>query len=137
MFHLFTHAFFKALLFLGAGAVIHALHHEQDIWKMGGLSKKMPSTFWTLRRRHARAHRLPVLQRLLLEGRDPRSRPTQHSTLHLRRSALVTAFLTAFYMTRLFVVVFLGKPRTRGRAARSRRPAGDDRSAGHPRRALA
>ena len=47
MFHLFTHAFFKALLFLGAGAIIHALHHEQDMWKMGGLRKKMPVTFWT------------------------------------------------------------------------------------------
>ena len=44
VFHLMTHAFFKALLFLGAGSVIHALHHEQDIWKMGGLLKKMPVT---------------------------------------------------------------------------------------------
>src|SRR5208282_2586854 len=47
MFHLTTHAFFKALLFLGAGSVIHALHEEQDIWKMGNLRKKMPVTFWT------------------------------------------------------------------------------------------
>jgi NADH-quinone oxidoreductase subunit L len=47
MFHLTTHAFFKALLFLGAGSVIHAMHHEQDIWKMGALRKKMPVTFWT------------------------------------------------------------------------------------------
>jgi NADH-quinone oxidoreductase subunit L len=47
MFHLTTHAFFKALLFLGAGSVIIALHHEQDIWKMGGLWKKTPITFWT------------------------------------------------------------------------------------------
>ena len=47
MFHLFTHAFFKALLFLGSGAIIHALHHEQDIWKMGGLRKTMPKTFAT------------------------------------------------------------------------------------------
>ena len=47
MFHLTTHAFFKALLFLGAGSVIHVLHEEQDIWKMGGLRKKMPVTFWT------------------------------------------------------------------------------------------
>jgi len=46
MFHLFTHAFFKALLFLGAGAVIHAVHHN-DIWKMGGLAKKMPVTHLT------------------------------------------------------------------------------------------
>src|ERR1700733_5184506 len=47
MFHLTTHAFFKALLFLGAGSVIHALHEEQDIWKMGALKNKMPITFWT------------------------------------------------------------------------------------------
>src|SRR5436305_1574778 len=47
MFHLFTHAFFKALLFLGAGSVIVMLHHEQDIWKMGGLSRKLPITFVT------------------------------------------------------------------------------------------
>ena len=48
MFHLTTHAFFKALLFLGAGSVIIAMHHEQDIFKMGGLSRKMPITTWTL-----------------------------------------------------------------------------------------
>ncbi len=55
MFHLFTHAFFKALLFLGAGAVIHALHHEQDIWKMGGLRED--DAQWTFRdlRRSARS----------------------------------------------------------------------------------
>src|SRR5205085_8414805 len=47
MFHLSAHAFFKALLFLGAGSVIVALHHEQDIWNMGGLRRKMPVTFWT------------------------------------------------------------------------------------------
>ena len=60
MFHLFTHAFFKALLFLGAGAVIHALHHEQDIWKMGGLRTRMPVTFWDLPARHPRVDGLPV-----------------------------------------------------------------------------
>src|SRR5512140_3825767 len=47
MYHLTTHAFFKALLFLGAGSVILAMHHEQDIWNMGGLRKKLPVTFWT------------------------------------------------------------------------------------------
>ena len=47
MFHLTTHAFFKALLFLSAGSVIIGMHHEQDIWHMGGLKKKMPVTFWT------------------------------------------------------------------------------------------
>ncbi len=48
MFHLFTHAFFKALLFLGAGSVIHAMHHEQDMRKYGGLRKKIPVTFWMM-----------------------------------------------------------------------------------------
>jgi NADH-quinone oxidoreductase subunit L len=49
MFHLFTHAFFKALLFLGAGSVIHAMHHEQDMRRMGGLRKaKIPLTFWMM-----------------------------------------------------------------------------------------
>ena len=47
MFHLFTHAFFKALLFLGAGSIIIMLHHEQNIWKMGGLAERMPITFLT------------------------------------------------------------------------------------------
>ncbi|WP_075214650.1 NADH-quinone oxidoreductase subunit L [Mongoliimonas terrestris] len=48
VFHLFTHAFFKALLFLGAGSVIHAMHHEQDMRKMGGLRSKIPVTYWTM-----------------------------------------------------------------------------------------
>ena len=48
IFHLFTHAFFKALLFLGAGSVIHAMHHEQDMRKMGGLRKEIPFTFWMM-----------------------------------------------------------------------------------------
>ena len=47
MFHLFTHAAFKALLFLGAGSIIFMLHHEQDIWRMGGLAKRLPITFLT------------------------------------------------------------------------------------------
>src|SRR5262249_60997977 len=48
MFHLFTHAFFKALLFLGSGSVIIAMHHEQDIRHMGGLKDKLPITYWTM-----------------------------------------------------------------------------------------
>src|SRR3546814_16472762 len=47
IFHFFTHAFFNALLFLGAGAVIEALHHEQDMFKMGGLKKELPVVYWT------------------------------------------------------------------------------------------
>ena len=72
MFHLFTHAFFKALLFLGSGSVIMAMHHEQDMRNMGGLKDKIPFTYWMHGDRHAGAHRLPAHRRLLLQGRDHR-----------------------------------------------------------------
>jgi NADH-quinone oxidoreductase subunit L len=75
MFHLFTHAFFKALLFLGAGSVIHAMHHEQDMRNMGGLAKKIPHHLGDDDDRHAGADRRrhPArLRRLLLQGRDHR-----------------------------------------------------------------
>ena len=79
VFHLLTHAFFKALLFLGAGSVIHAMHHEQDMRAMGGLKDEIPFTFWMMtigtlaidRRRHP-AHP-DRLRRICLEGRDHRS----------------------------------------------------------------
>jgi NADH-quinone oxidoreductase subunit L len=75
MFHLTTHAFFKALLFLGAGSVIHAMHHEQDIWKMGALAKKMPVTFRTFMI-GTLALAVSRLERLLLQGRHSRRRAT-------------------------------------------------------------
>ena len=59
IFHLMTHAFFKALLFLAAGSVIIAMHHEQDIRKMGGIRKYMPITYWTALDRFAGTDRLP------------------------------------------------------------------------------
>jgi hypothetical protein len=88
MFHLFTHAFFKALLFLGAGSVIHAMHHEQDMRYYGGLRKKIPLTFGD-DGRHAGHHRRGCVRdrfrRLLLEGRDHRGRLGQgHRTRALR-----------------------------------------------------
>ena len=110
MFHLWTHAFFKALLFLGAGAVIHALHHEQDIWKMGGLSKTMRITTATF-----------ALGTLALTGCPGLAGFFSKDAILLAAFAhnkalfgigLATAFLTAFYMTRLFAVAFLGKPRS-------------------------
>ncbi len=73
LFHLMTHAFFKALLFLAAGSVIIGMHHEQDMRKMGGLKKYMPITYWTSCHRHAGADRLPGHVRLLLQGRADRS----------------------------------------------------------------
>ncbi len=71
IFHLYTHAFFKACLFLGSGAVIHALHGEQDIRNMGGLKKHMPITYWTFVIASLAIAGVPLLAGLLLEGRDP------------------------------------------------------------------
>ena len=111
MFHLTTHAFFKALLFLGAGSVIHAMHHEQDIWKMGALRKKMPVTFWTF-----------LVGTLALCGVPPFSGfyskdAILAQALHahnypLFAVAVFVAVLTTFYMFRLFFVAFVGEPKT-------------------------
>lgn len=111
MFHLFTHAFFKALLFLGAGAIIHALHHEQDIWKMGGLKGSMRWTFLTFTAGYLALIGFPFLSgyfskdAILLAAYQG-----GHYMVFL--FALGTAFLTAFYMTRLYVVTFFGKARS-------------------------
>jgi NADH-quinone oxidoreductase subunit L len=112
MFHLTTHAFFKALLFLGAGSVIHAMHHEQDIWKMGALRKKMPVTFWTF-----------LVGTLALCGVPPFSGfyskdAILAQALHahnypLFAVAALVAVLTTFYMFRLFFVALVGEPRTK------------------------
>src|SRR5467141_3188746 len=110
MFHLFTHAFFKALLFLGAGCIIVMLHHEQNIWKMGGLAKNLPITFLTF-----------SVGALALIGCPPFSgffsKDAILALAHERNMSifvigLTTAFLTAFYVSRAVVVVFLGKPRS-------------------------
>ncbi len=113
IFHLLTHAFFKALLFLGAGSVIHAAHHEQDIRQLGGLRGKMKVTFvtfaigmmalagvpfffsgfWSKEGILHAAHAWPVSQLPLFAG-------------------LAAVVLTAFYMTRLVAEVFFGKPRS-------------------------
>ncbi len=71
IFHLYTHAFFKACLFLGSGAVIHALHGEQDIRNMGGLKKHLPITYWTFVIGSLAIAGVPFLAGLLQQGRDP------------------------------------------------------------------
>ena len=71
IFHLMTHAFFKGLLFLAAGSVIHAMGGEQDMRKMGGLRKKIPVTFWTHVHGHARDRGRAGLFRILQQGRNP------------------------------------------------------------------
>ncbi|MDW8309452.1 MAG: NADH-quinone oxidoreductase subunit L [Verrucomicrobiales bacterium] len=111
MFHLTTHAFFKALLFLGAGSVIIALHHEQDIWKMGGLRKKMPVTFWTFMAGTLAIAGLPPLSGFYSKDSIlAQALERQHWALFAL--ALAVAALTAFYMLRLAVVVFFGASRS-------------------------
>jgi proton-translocating NADH-quinone oxidoreductase, chain L len=107
MFHLMTHAFFKSLLFLAAGSVIHAMHEEQDIWKMGQLSHKMPVTTWTF-----------VIGALALAGIPPLSGFWSKDEILLGAYAggytglyilgSLVAFMTAFYMFRLIFTAFFG-----------------------------
>jgi len=112
IFHLMTHAFFKALLFLGAGSVIHAMANEQDMWKMGGLRKIMPLTFGTM-----------AVAWLAISGVFPFSgfwskdeilgaafgRGGGYIVLWV--IGVFTALLTAFYMTKLMLITFWGKGR--------------------------
>jgi NADH-quinone oxidoreductase subunit L len=110
MFHLFTHAFFKALLFLGAGAVIHALHHEQNIWKMGGLVKTMPRTTLFFGIGMIALMALPPTSGFF--SKDSILEAAAHGNdTGVYWLALGVAFLTPFYMMRLFVVAFLGQAR--------------------------
>jgi NADH-quinone oxidoreductase subunit L len=109
MFHLFTHAFFKALLFLGAGSVIVGLHHEQDIWKMGGIAKKMPVTFLTFAIATLALTGCPGLSGFF--SKDMILLAAHEKSSPIFWLALGTAFLTAFYMVRLVVVAFLSLPK--------------------------
>lgn len=111
-FHLMTHAFFKALMFLGSGSVIHAMHEEQDVRKMGGLKKYMPITYLTF-----------LFGWLAIIGVPPfagffskdeilwQAFSSPHGSKALWFVGAVTAACTAFYMTRLMALTFWGKPR--------------------------
>ena len=108
MFHLYTHAWFKALLFLGSGAVIFACHHEQDIWKMGGLLKKMPITGATFVAGTAALIAVPFTSGFFSKEAILHAAEAKPALFWL---AVAVAVLTPFYMTRLILVAFLGKPR--------------------------
>ena len=110
MFHLFTHAWFKALLFLGSGAVIFACHHEQDIWKMGGLLKKMPITGFTFLIGFAALIAVPFTSGFFSKEQILEAAHQKEPILFWIAAAV--AVLTPFYMTRLYVVAFLGKNRS-------------------------
>lgn len=116
IFHLVSHAFFKALLFLTAGVVIHAVHGEQDITKMGGLARRMPGTSWAF-----------LIGSLALAGVPPLAGywskeailiSTFHSTISehtaLWAVGIVTALLTAYYTGRAYFLVFYAPPRFDG-----------------------
>jgi NADH-quinone oxidoreductase subunit L len=107
VFHVMTHAFFKALLFLGAGSVIHAMHHEQDIRKMGGLKKYLPITHWTF-----------FIGCIAIAGIPPFSGFFSKDEILAAAFAknpvywvigVITAGMTAFYMFRLYATTFWGQ----------------------------
>ncbi len=108
MFHLMTHAFFKALLFLGAGSVIHGMSGEQDIRKMGGLRSKMPATFWTFLVATLAISGIPGLAGFFSKDEILVAAWTGGHKIVWAVLALA-AGITAFYMLRLLYLVFFGK----------------------------
>jgi NADH-quinone oxidoreductase subunit L len=110
IFHLYTHAFFKALLFLGSGAVIHALHGEQDLRYMGGLKKALPITYWTFLIGTLAIAGVPFLSGFFSKD-EILWKTFEHGHLVLWGVAVVTAFLTATYMFRLLYMTFFGERR--------------------------
>jgi NADH-quinone oxidoreductase subunit L len=114
IFHFFTHAFFKALLFLAAGAVIHALHHEQDLRRMGGLRKQLPVVFWTFCAGAASLSALP----LVTAGFYSKDAILWHAWLSpaggkwLWMAGVLGAFLTALYTFRMVFLAFFGVSKT-------------------------
>ena len=123
MFHLFTHAFFKAMLFLGAGSVIHAMHHEQDMMNYGGLRKKIPYTFWAMMIGTLAITGVGVPVWILTLGEIPIGFAGFHSKDAIVESAyaaghsfgfwalVIAALMTSFYSWRLIFLTFYGDPR--------------------------
>ena len=121
MFHLFTHAFFKALLFLGAGSVIHAMHHEQDMRFYGGLRKSIPLTFWAMMMGTLAITGVGIPG--VIEGLPAIGFAGFHSKDAIIEGAwasgaagasivgMIVALLTSFYSWRLMFLTFWGKPR--------------------------
>jgi NADH-quinone oxidoreductase subunit L len=113
IFHLVTHAFFKALLFLAAGSVIHAIGGEQDLRKMGGLRKHLPITFWTMTAAVFAIAGFPPLSAFFSKDAILYAAYLQGpSGIALWFVGLVTALLTSFYMFRLWYMTFLGESRS-------------------------
>src|SRR6185436_16679315 len=107
IFHLITHAFFKGLLFLAAGSVIHAVGGEQDMRKMGGLRKKIPYTFWTMTAGTFAIAGIPGLAGFF--SKDEILWRAYQASWAYWAIGLFTAFLTSFYMFRLWFMTFFGE----------------------------
>jgi len=122
IFHLMTHAFFKGLLFLAAGSVIHAVGGEQDMRKMGGLREKIPWTFWTMTAGTLAIAGIPGLAGFF--SKDEILWRAYQASWAYWIVGLVTAFITSFYMFRLWFMTFFGDYRGEAEAAHDR--------AGHP-----
>ncbi|WP_174273479.1 NADH-quinone oxidoreductase subunit L [Sphingomonas bacterium] len=137
MFHLFTHAFFKALLFLGAGSVIHAMHHEQDMRFYGGLRKSIPITFWAMMAGTLAITGVGIENLFGFAGFY--SKDAIIEAAYARGSqaggiafmvGVVAALLTSFYSWRLIFLTFFGKPRWAG-SEHIRHAAHDAHGHGH------
>ncbi|HKS27958.1 MAG TPA: NADH-quinone oxidoreductase subunit L [Pyrinomonadaceae bacterium] len=145
IFHVMTHAFFKALLFLGSGSVIHGMHHEQDMRRMGGLKKYMPITFATMMTGWLAISGIPIFAGFFSKDEILWKTWSMHGSwgdsLHSVPKILwvvgaVTALLTAVYMTRLMVMTFWGEERFReahagGQADEAHAAAYDEHEAPH------
>jgi len=112
MYHLFTHAFFKALLFLGSGSVIHAMHHEQDMRNMGGLKDRIPFTYWMMVIGTLALTGFPLTagyfsKDAIIEAAAASHNPLAHYGFIM---TVVAALLTSFYSWRLIFMTFHGRP---------------------------
>jgi NADH-quinone oxidoreductase subunit L len=138
IFHVITHSFFKALLFLGSGSVIHGMHHEQDMRRMGGLRKYMPVTFATMLTGWLAISGIPIFAGFFSKDEilwktwsaGTFSLPSPAWSKALWFIAALTALLTAIYMTRMMVMTFWGTERSRAsdvdHAARTHADAHDN-----------
>jgi NADH-quinone oxidoreductase subunit L len=130
IFHVITHAFFKALLFLGSGSVIHGMHHQQDMRRMGGLKKYMPITFGTMVTGWLAISGVPIFAGFFSKDEilwktwsaPAFSLPSTTFSKLLWGIGALTAFLTAVYMTRMMVMTFWGKERFHEAPAKQEEP---------------
>ncbi len=130
IFHLYTHAFFKALMFLGSGAVIHALHGEQDMRRMGGLKKEMPVTYWTFLVGALAIAGIPGLSGFFSKDEILfRTFVSGHTILWV--IGAITSLLTATYMFRLVFMTFFGERREPVPAATHGHDHAHDHGHGH------